>query len=105
MTWKEYCEVQLGYKPFTTFWEDFSIADAFGAEAVEDTFERSFKEWRSDYKYLTEMIIVLNHKIWLWYEKDDTLSWTYDKLWKQADAWACDNLRGEALEYYYRVTD
>lgn len=27
-------ESELGYKPITTFWEDFSIADKFGNEAV-----------------------------------------------------------------------
>lgn len=33
-------ESELGYKPITTFWEDFSIADKFGNEAVNDTFKR-----------------------------------------------------------------
>ena len=30
-----------GYKPQTTFWQDFSIADRFGATAVQDTFNRA----------------------------------------------------------------
>lgn len=33
-------EEQTGYKPQTTFWQDFSIADAFGADAISDTFNR-----------------------------------------------------------------
>lgn len=98
-------ENEIGYKPFTTFWEDFSIADAFGAEAVQDTFDRAFSEWKSQYKYLTEMTIVLNHKIGLWYGKNDELFKLYDKLWKQADQYACNTLQGEELSYYYRVTD
>lgn len=32
-------EKMTGYKPKTTFWEDFSIADAFGGAAVADTFK------------------------------------------------------------------
>ena len=28
-------ESETGYKPMTTFWQDFSIADAFGVAAVE----------------------------------------------------------------------
>lgn len=96
---------EMGYKPFTTFWEDFSIADAFGAEAVQDTFDRAFNEWKTQYKYLTELTMVLNHKIFFWYEKNDELARLYDKLWKQADQYACNTLQGEELAYYYKVTD
>ena len=49
-------ESELGYKPITTFWEDFSIADKFGNEAVNDTFKRAFTEWKGNYAYLTEMV-------------------------------------------------
>lgn len=34
-------ESETGYKPRTTFWQDFSIADAFGGDAVTDTFHRA----------------------------------------------------------------
>lgn len=105
MTWKELMISEMGYKPFTTFWEDFSIADAFGAEAVQDTFDRAFNEWKTQYKYLTELTIVLNHKIWLWYEKNDELARLYDKLWRQADEYACNTLQDEEIAYYYKVTD
>lgn len=105
MTWKEFMINECGYEPFTTFWEDFSIADAFGAEAVQDTFDRAFNEWKSQYKYLTELTMVLNHKIFFWYEKNDELSRLYDKLWKQADCYACNTLQGEEIAYYYKVTD
>lgn len=46
----------------TTFWSDFSIADAFGMEAVKDTFRRAFKGWKDNYIYLTELEIVMNWK-------------------------------------------
>lgn len=96
---------ECGYVPFTTFWEDFSIADAFGTDAVQDTFNRSFNEWKCQYKYLTELTMVLNHKIFFWYEKNDELARLYDKLWKQADCYACNTLQGDELTYYYKVTD
>ena len=51
---------EIGYTPQTTFWEDFSIADPFGLEAVQDTFNRAFEEWKSDHIYLTELVLVLN---------------------------------------------
>ena len=53
----------------TTFFEDFTIADKFGKKAVLDTYQRAFKEWKSDYKYLTELVIALNWKIWEHYDK------------------------------------
>ena len=33
----------------TTFFQDFSIADAFGLSAVEDTYKRAFEEKLSRY--------------------------------------------------------
>lgn len=151
-----------GYKFKTTFWNDFSIADAFGTDAVQDTFDRAFPEWRGDVVYLTELVLVLNWKIYEFYEKTndaaqkakdeaaqvqhaddeakladaakdtkkavdakiraeihdrkrrfneseavkfDELAHLYNKLWTDADAFACDNLKGAELAYFYNTTD
>ena len=94
-----------GYQPKTTFWMDFSIADRFGIEAIIDTYERAFKEWQANYIYLTELVMVLNHKIWQWYEKNDAIAQVYDQLWRKADEWAQENLHGKELQYFYEVTD
>lgn len=96
---------EMGYTPQTTFWEDFSIADPFGLEAVQDTFNRAFEEWKSDHIYLTELVLVLNWKIWQHYESNEALARLYNTLWETADAYACDNLEGEELAYFYRTTD
>lgn len=32
-----------GYKPITTFYQDFSIADKFGTNAIRETYNRAFK--------------------------------------------------------------
>ena len=98
-------EALTGYKPITTFWMDFSIADKFGTEAVKDTYKRAFTEWKGNYQYLTELVMVLNWKIWQYYESNDNLARIYNDLWEQADCYACDNLKGEELEYFYRTTD
>ena len=95
----------IGYEPKTTFWQDFSIADAFGSDAVKDTFKRSFAEWKTDYVYLTELVLVLNHKIWQHYEHNDELARLYNDLWQQAEQYAVENLEGEALTYFYQTTD
>lgn len=105
MTFKEYIRDLNGYETITTFWEDFSIADKFGISAVKDTFNRAFNEWKSNYKYLTELVLVLNHKIWFWYGKNDALAKVYNDLWEKADLYACNNLKGEELSYFYRILD
>lgn len=94
-----------GYVPKTTFWDDFSIADKFGKSAVQDTYNRAFKEWRGDVEYLTELVMVLNHKIWQWHEKDEQLAKLYNKLWQEADTWAMDNLSGDDFNYYWKILD
>ena len=52
-TWN--IEAMTGYVPQTTFYEDFSIADQFGLDAIKDTFNRAFKHWKDNYVYLTEL--------------------------------------------------
>lgn len=98
-------EKMTGYKPLTTFWNDFSTAEQFGIEAVKGTFKRAFEEWKGDYKFLTELVMVLNHKIWQWYEKNDELARVYNALWEEADNYGCENLKGEELDYFYETLD
>lgn len=93
------------YETKTTFWQDFTIADRFGAAAVRDTFKRAFDEWKGNAVYLTELVMVLNHKIWQHYESRESLARVYDGLWRKADAYACENLKGADLSYYFRTTD
>ena len=76
MTFREFMR-ENGYELQTTFWEDFSIADRFGLSAIQDTFKRAFEEWKNNYKYLTELILVLNHKIWQYYGKYSINSLVY----------------------------
>ena len=89
----------------TTFRQDFSIADRFGINAIKDTYNRAFKYWKDDYRYLTDLVITLNHKIWEWYEKDEEIARVYNDLWEKADNYACTHLKGDELSYFYRVTD
>ena len=89
-----------------TFFMDFSMADVFGANAVKDTYKRAFNEWKDDYKMLTALVVTLNHKIWQHYEAgNNKLALVYDELWKEADQYACDTLKDEALKYFLEVTD
>lgn len=95
-----------GYEPKTTFWDDFGIADKFGLDAVRDTYRRCFTEWKGNYVYLTELVMVLNWKIWEHhYAGRSDLAKLYDSLWDECCAYAEENLGEDELRYFYNVTD
>ena len=68
-----------GYDPMTTFWQDFSMAEKFGNEAIADTYRKVKAEWKDNYKHWTELGLVLNHKIWQWHERDNQKATLYDR--------------------------
>ena len=94
-----------GYETITSFWSDFTIADRFGVNAIKDTYKRAFNEWKDNYKYLTELVMVLNWKIWQFHEKNNQYAEVYNKLWEEADAYACNNLKGDEASYFDWTTD
>lgn len=94
-----------GYETMTTFWSDFTIADVFGIAAIKDTFKRAFSEWKSNYKYLTELVMVLNWKCWVYYGINNQYSDLYADLYYQANDYARESLHGAELDYFFRVTD
>ena len=89
----------------TTFWTDFSIADRYGIPAIKDTYNRAFEEWKDNYIYLTELVLVLNWKIWQWYETRESYAEVYNDLWEMADGYAMENLHGEEMNYFIETTD
>lgn len=88
------------------FWQDFTIAEHFGINAIQDTYNRASSEWKSNAEYITALGITLNHKVWYWYDNGNLeYSKLYDKLWCELDEWCLDNLKGKDLEYYIQTTD
>lgn len=118
-------EAQTGYEMFTTFWDDFAIAERMGItvqdgkyvptniergiSAIRDTYNRAFNEWKTEYKYLTEFIMVLNWKSWRFSSAPvaDIPEYCelYSDLYYKARDWALDNLKDEALSYFLETTD
>lgn len=96
---------EFGYEPKTKFWDDFTNAEQNGFFNVLDTFGAAFEESKNDYVKLTELVMVTNHKIWRWNKEDERLAEVYNRLWMKADAYATNNLKGDELLYFYRVTD
>ena len=99
----------IGYTPKTTFWQDFTIADQFGMQSIKDTAERAFNEWKDNIEYLTELIMVINHKCWYWNEKNQELSYFYSDLYYQYDDMAInyieETMGQKELSYYFNTLD
>lgn len=96
----------MDYEFKTTFWSDFSIADKFGISAIKDTYKRAFNEWKSDYIYLTELVLVLNWKLWEHYENgNEGVARVYNDLWEQAQNYGYNHLKDEELSYFIRTLD
>lgn len=92
-----------GYEPKTTFYTDFSIADHYGIWAIEDTYKRCMTAWKDDVTFLTELVMVLNWKMWRW--SGHPYCDVYQKLWEKADEYAMKHLKGDDLMYYFETVD
>ena len=106
MTYRQWCVENLnGFVPRTTAFEDFSIAERFGKSAIVDTYERMFEDFKGNYKLMTELCLVLNHKIWFNFQDNEEIARIYNSLWEKVDSWCCENLKGEEADYFFHTTD
>lgn len=105
MTFKELMMQECGYEVRTTFWDDFSIAERFGSQAIEDTYNRAFEEWKPNVEYITELVLVLNWKIWQHESNNEGFARLYNELWGKCDGWCMDNLQGYDMDYFLNTTD
>lgn len=97
--------LENGYRMQTTFYEDFCIADAFGIEAIKDTYKNAFNSWKWNYIYMTELSMVLNWKMFQYYETNNFVYDTYRMLYEEIDSWCMNNLKGTELTFYIKTTD
>lgn len=97
-------------KYFTTFWQDFDIADVYGEEAICDTASRAFEEWKNDIEYLTELVMIINHKSWYYYERDNmdlcrVYTELYYEYYDKALSYIEKNGSKEDLRYFIQTLD
>ena len=99
----------IGYEPKTTYWEDFTFAEPYGQDAIKDMALAAFKECKDNYIWLTELIMVLNHKSWYWHKKDEELMELYADLYYEYDEKAINyldkNYGEEEQCYFFRTLD
>lgn len=122
--WKENLSYMTSFTPSYTFYSDFSIAEfcevyMHDANAVIDTYKRVKESWGKDIKAITEVCMVLNHKIWSFYDGVDSSYLKCSEEWRQKFAEVYQSLYddcteyiqktfgndSEAMSYYYEVTD
>ena len=49
--------------------------------------------------------MVLNHKLWSYYETNQIYGNIYYDLYEKTNSYALDNLKDEEFSYYYDVTN
>lgn len=91
---------------YIMFNRDFTIADRDGMKAILHAYEKAFDSWKNNYKYLTWLVIVLNHKNFEHGLKGNTvLQVVYGELFNEAFEYAYTHLEGKELDYFLEVTD
>lgn len=92
-----------------TFLMDFDIADAFGKEAVEDTYKRALKEWQNNIVAIAELYIAINMRNWFWYDNGNhELARLYEKLFYELRnfVYRDDTIYSEEqLNTFFKMTD
>lgn len=97
---------ETGYEPTTDLWDRFSKAEEYGRFEIERTYRAAIDEYQTDHVALTELVLVLNWKIWETYNKQSlTLCDIYDSLWKKADAYCFEHFTKSELDYFLETTD
>lgn len=91
--------------PSNTFIQDFQIANAFGMEAVKDTYKRA-QEWRNDVGMYAALCYALNYWCWAMYEAGRrTESKVYSDLYYHAIDWGYDNFKDNDYEMFHQLID
>ena len=97
------------YEYQTTFMYDFAAVDGEGEIAIKDLAEKLFQQYKDNIVYLTELIMVINHRSWQWFQVDDELCDIYTELYYEYDEKAINYLEKkgnqEELTYFFRTLD
>ena len=107
MIYIDYLSQFTDWRPTQNYWQRFSITEKIGLDEVGAEFKTIFNDAKGDYKRLTELVMVLNHKSWQQHENtsDPMLCRLYARLFKKAYNYAIKHLEGDALRYFLDVTD
>ena len=99
----------MDYEYKTNFMYDFAAIDEKGEVAIRALAQKLFDTYKDNIVYLTELIMVINHRSWYWYNIDDELCDIYTRLYYDFDEKAINYLEEqgneENLSYFFRTLD
>lgn len=107
-------ETITGYQPKTNYWNEFVDAEKVGVSAIKETYDKLKDESKSSVINVAELYIVLNHKIWAYYDLhqatgDDRyyeISYLYHNLWISYEKFADElPMSEDDRRYFFEVTD
>lgn len=107
MIYEQFLAGFTDWRPTTLYWQRFSIAERFGEDEILEVYEQIFKESKDDYKLLTELTMILNHKSWQHCENIDRSGFCelYKNLFSKTYNYAISTLHEKELTYFLDTTD
>ena len=107
MIYEDYLAQFTDWRPTQLYWQRFSIAERYGKDEIIRVYDDILKESKDNFKLLTELVMVLNHKSWQHCEDIDHSAFCdiYSNLFYKTQKYALDHLTGDGLNYFLDVTD
>ena len=100
-----FINIGSSYAPFTTYASDFILAEIEGSAGVIKTAKDAWNNWKTDYKWATEIIMAINFLAWYHYDVDVNLSLS-ELYYKYMDLYYEQfNGNSEATDYFFEMTD
>lgn len=92
-------------KDLYDFYQQFSEAEKGGHDQVVEKFYELFEQGESDYKKMTELCVITNHKMWDSIQSDKALAYLYGEFYDCVNLWVDKHFTESEFDYFYRVTD
>jgi hypothetical protein len=92
----------------TTFYADFFVAwKVGGVKGIKDTYNKCFKQYKTDIKYMVELTGALNHMLWHTHSVlgDHEITRLFEELYFKNHKYCCNNFKDDDLEFYTMVLD
>ena len=107
MIYEQFLSQFTDWRPTTLDWQRFSIAEKYGKDEIKAIYNEILNESKDDYKLLTELVMILNHKSWQHCENIDSSEFckVYADLFRGAKEYAENHLEGDELQYFLNTID
>lgn len=107
MIYEQFLAQFTDWRPKTLYWQRFSIAEKYGKDEIKRVYDEILNESKKDYKLITELVMILNHKSWEHCEYINCSAFCelYAQLYRDACEYALNRLEGDELSYFLDVID